>query len=160
MGASNEIAKNQIKFASDEGIHSYTIPEKWLIGEKYLEMSFLPDLVYEIKKAFSKGGDFMLSTSPVRHPDVHTKSLPGRKHALIAQNTGLIIKSVMEKIFVSGLIVFGGDTLMGIMQALECKSIEPLLEIEPGLALSTTIMNNKSCILSPSPEAMEMRISL
>ena len=49
------------------------------------------------------------------------------------------------------LAVFGGDTLMGIMQALKCEYIDPKLELVPGVALSLAKIKNKTIQLISKP---------
>lgn len=53
-----------------------------------------------------------------------------------AGNFGRLAADVMERAGFQLLIVFGGDTLAGIVRALDCQSIVPLAEIMPGVALS------------------------
>jgi uncharacterized protein YgbK (DUF1537 family) len=150
-GSLNEISRQQIKFAAVAGINNYSIPEQYLVAHDLSGGTILTDLVPEIRNTFENGQNFLLSTSSVGNPEVHPFSSKGRKYKLIAQNTGLIVKYILENISIAGLIVFGGDTLMGIMQALKGKSIEPLLEIEPGVALSFTIINEQKLYVITKP---------
>lgn len=150
-GSLNEISRNQIKFASVAGIKSYTIPEKWLIGENFLGEPLFSELISGIEKAFAKGDNVIISTSAIEDFKVQPEYSRGRIYGLIAQNTGIIIHSIMQKIPLSGLVVFGGDTLMGVMQALGCRYIEPKLEIEPGVALSLTVVNEETLYMITKP---------
>ena len=45
------------------------------------------------------------------------------------------------------LIVFGGDTLLGIMQAIRCRYIIPIRELRPGIVLSRAVCEDGSLTL-------------
>lgn len=53
-----------------------------------------------------------------------------------AGNFGRAVAAVIEQVDFQLVIIFGGDTFAGIVRALDCKSIVPLAEILPGVALS------------------------
>lgn len=56
--------------------------------------------------------------------------------ALIARNIGTIVKRTLEHAHIGTLIVFGGDTLLGIADQIGCHVMRPIREIVPGVALS------------------------
>lgn len=80
------------------------------------------------------GGRELLRSSSDLAEELHLdkSAIPGR----IAGTLGRIAAEILQKSRVSVLIVFGGDTLMGISSALHCKSVIPLAEPLPGVALS------------------------
>ncbi len=55
---------------------------------------------------------------------------------IIAANIGAIVKRTLDGTAVGTLIVFGGDTLLGIADALGCHRMRPVAEIVPGVALA------------------------
>lgn len=60
-----------------------------------------------------------------------------------AENFGQMVAAIIERMDFQLMIVFGGDTLSGIARSLGCKSIVPLTEILPGIALSKMHGSNK-----------------
>jgi len=56
--------------------------------------------------------------------------------SLIARNIGTIVKRTLEHVNIGTLIVFGGDTLLGIADQIGCHVMRPVREIVPGVALS------------------------
>lgn len=80
------------------------------------------------------GGRELLRSSSDLAEELHLdkSAVPGR----IAGALGRVAAEILRKAMVSVLIVFGGDTLMGIASALHCKSVIPLAEPLPGIALS------------------------
>lgn len=56
--------------------------------------------------------------------------------ALIARNIGTVVKRALEHAKIGTLIVFGGDTLLGIADQIGCHVMRPIREIVPGVALS------------------------
>ena len=55
---------------------------------------------------------------------------------LIAGNIGAIVQHALERSPVGTLIVFGGDTLLGIADKIGCHLMRPITEIVPGVALA------------------------
>lgn len=56
--------------------------------------------------------------------------------ARIAARLGALTAQVLARKKPAALIVFGGDTLLGIARALSCTSVTPLAELLPGIVLS------------------------
>jgi len=59
----------------------------------------------------------------------------GQAH-LVSQLGAALAPSVLR--CVGGLVLTGGDTATGMLQALECTGLDLVAEIEPGVVLSTT----------------------
>lgn len=55
---------------------------------------------------------------------------------LIAENIGAIVRRVLAHAAIGTMIVFGGDTLLGIADAIGCHLMRPVTEIVPGVALA------------------------
>jgi uncharacterized protein YgbK (DUF1537 family) len=56
--------------------------------------------------------------------------------ALIARNLGSLAKRLVEKGFDGTLLATGGDTLQGVLRALDSWDVIPVAEIEPGVEFS------------------------
>lgn len=64
--------------------------------------------------------------------NIPEEEIPGR----IANGMGRIVKSLVLSESLRSLIVFGGDTLLGIAEQLGCHAIKPISEIVPGVVLA------------------------
>ena len=65
---------------------------------------------------------------------------------IIADNTGRLVTNIIKENGVRNLIVFGGDTLIGILKNIECEYIIPIKEILPGVVFTKVVLKNKSFI--------------
>ena len=69
-----------------------------------------------------------------------TSCLHDSEHSTIQRqipvSLGKIARKILESMDVM-LVVFGGDTLLGVLDQLRVKEITPLTELEPGVVLST-----------------------
>ncbi|MGI6084929.1 MAG: four-carbon acid sugar kinase family protein [Acetivibrionales bacterium] len=63
----------------------------------------------------------------IKHEDVPT---------VIANNIGRIAGSLLMAEYIQSLIVFGGDTLLGIAKELGCNSIKPVTDVLPGIVFA------------------------
>ena len=57
-------------------------------------------------------------------------------YGLASQHLGKIVAEILREAAFSSIVVFGGDTLIAILKAMEVTGIRPLEEISPGLAVS------------------------
>jgi uncharacterized protein YgbK (DUF1537 family) len=56
--------------------------------------------------------------------------------SLIANNIGAIVKRMLDREPIGTLIIFGGDTMLGIADQIDCHLVRPLDEIIPGVVLA------------------------
>jgi uncharacterized protein YgbK (DUF1537 family) len=64
------------------------------------------------------------------------KSPPPEIFAELPGRLGILVKTIIEKTGPLNLVIFGGDTLLGIMKELEYDYIIPRTEIRPGVVLA------------------------
>lgn len=151
-GSLNHISRKQVQVASELGIKSHSIPRDFLQKSVSFAGSGFSELLTYIQEAYSNNEEFMLSTTPIKKTQ---NSLLPEKSTLdptkVSICSGVIVKSILEQIPYSTIVIFGGDTLMGIIQSLECDYIEPKLEILPGVALSVTFWYKKQICLITKP---------
>ena len=55
---------------------------------------------------------------------------------LIAKAHGKIVQEIVNRKMDVTVLMTGGDTLMGYMKIIGCSQLEPVCEIEPGVAVS------------------------
>ena len=93
--------------------------------------------------ALERSGRALLRVSGGRECLAETAALAARLSidpqtvpARIAARLGALTAQVLARKKPAALIVFGGDTLLGIARALGCTSVTPLAELLPGIVLS------------------------
>ncbi|TVR85322.1 MAG: four-carbon acid sugar kinase family protein, partial [Spirochaetaceae bacterium] len=58
-------------------------------------------------------------------------------HEMLPMVFGQVINSVVRKVMPGGLVVFGGDTVLGIMNSMGVSALYPVTELFPGIVVST-----------------------
>ena len=149
-GSLNNISREQVRYVADQGFTTYSIPPEWLrnpVTEQHLHSH---DLFLNITSALRQKQHVILTSTSLtsQHPKTSETDL---KYDEIPRNLGLIIKAILKNTGITSLIVFGGDTLMGIMEVLQCSYMEPQTEILPGVALSLTEMDGKKLTVITKP---------
>lgn len=76
------------------------------------------------------------------------KNIPLKEGALnISKELGKLTKHILDITDTDILIVFGGDTLISILNALNCSLIFPITEITPGVVLGKIKLSDKEIFL-------------
>lgn len=143
-GSLNRISFKQIKYAEDFlGFQSYVATPKQRLDSSYHKSKHAYEIYENINQQLIKYGRFIirygndpdemnLTAEMARKNDHDIKML----HSTIANNIGKLVVKVIKKKNVNTLIVFGGDTLLGIMKNLGVDNIYLITEILPGVVLS------------------------
>lgn len=69
------------------------------------------------------------------------KISPEEVRYLIANSHGRIVREIVSRRMDVTILMTGGDTLMGYMKNIGCSQLEPVCEIEPGIAVSVLEWN-------------------
>jgi uncharacterized protein YgbK (DUF1537 family) len=148
-GSLNPVSFEQVKYAEDKGFHSITIPSAMLSMKEIKEDLEIEKFVQEILEDQQKGKSVILkSISSLKDIPVN---LPRIIYNSIAERMGIVISNILEQTEYETCVIYGGDTLMGIMKAMKIKDIYPHDEILDGSALSRVIAGNKSLIFISKP---------
>ncbi len=139
-GSLNDRSCQQVFYARENGIATFVFPQE-LLSVPDLESN--PDfiqLIGKITRELKTGNDAIVNTSyfgkRVGEHNFETNS--GKDYfKSVSVKTGMLVSSILNKVAVNLLCVFGGDTLTGIMDLMGCDSIEPQSEILPGVALAS-----------------------
>ena len=67
-------------------------------------------------------------------------------HKTVSNATGQIVRSLLERGNFGTLVVFGGDTLMGIARACDWSAIVPRTEVSAGITVATPLGSNLTVI--------------
>ncbi len=117
-----------------------------------------PDLAALVQRAF-KGITGVLIETALNREEVEALSREGENRGLdtaargkrIATNMGSAAKALLDAGFDGTLCFFGGDTLSAALQAMKCRGLKPLAEIEPGVVLSeAALFDREITIVSKS----------
>jgi uncharacterized protein YgbK (DUF1537 family) len=151
-GSLNDISAAQVKYARDHQMPTHTISSKWLYGEEFLSDPEFDVLTDYLRTALIKSENIILTTTDIRETgEIPVSQHGARQYETISKKIGSVVHAIFHEAAFSTLIVFGGDTLMGIMGALSCKIIEPKMELLPGVALSLTEVNGRKIHIITKP---------
>lgn len=135
-GSLNPIALSQVSFAINNCGYSnqvLTLEQKLALDEDVRDYSTLELVLNSQGKAviWSKGTqeDIRKTNEMASKKNLKYEDVP----ILIANNIGKMVGSVIKSGCVQSLIIFGGDTLLGIAKHLGCSSIMPISEVLPGV---------------------------
>lgn len=67
--------------------------------------------------------------------------------AQVAANMGRLAQAVLGREPGTSIVIFGGDTLLGVMEQIGCRSIVPLEEFQPGVVLSEAACRGRELLL-------------
>ncbi|WP_195267626.1 four-carbon acid sugar kinase family protein [Eubacterium sp. 1001713B170207_170306_E7] len=127
------VSADQLKKARATGIPVFKLSD-------YLELSGkdnqgLDRLLREL--AGQAGHTVILSSSDIEKPCPFSPAR-GADRACVADRLGYITRCVAEALGYKDIAVFGGDTLLAVLNHLGLTDLRPVDEIEPGVVLSET----------------------
>lgn len=136
-GSLNPITKRQIAYALGRGIHRICITDEERLCGNFSEAR-LGQIAEECRHYAGMLIDGSCCSTTGRAE--MTSCLHDSEHSTIQRqipvSLGKIARKILESMDVM-LVVFGGDTLLGVLDQLRVKEITPLTELEPGVVLST-----------------------
>ena len=136
-GSLNPITKRQIAYALGRGIHRICITDEERLCGNFSEAR-LGQIAEECRHYAGMLIDGSCCSTTGRAE--MTSCLRDSEHSTIQRqipvSLGKIARKILESMDVM-LVVFGGDTLLGVLDQLRVKEITPLTELEPGVVLST-----------------------
>lgn len=150
-GSVNQIAIDQISFAKKRGYRAITLSPKQKLNSHCHEFQDfnkdnLDDKIIKGLKEFHK---VILESVSSREQILITKEFAINKGIpletipfCIVNNMGEIVKRVLDKFLIGNLLVFGGDTLFGIIDKIQCEGIFPIKEIAPGVVAAKAVFKD------------------
>ena len=149
-GSVNITSLKQCKYAEKIGYRSDSLKFGNIISEDYKNSdNYITDKEYFKEKINNK--KFLLRTSDSE--DVIKKAIEyTEKNSIsmedltsnIANSTGQLVSDLIKEQNINNLIIFGGDTLMGILKNIGCHYIIPISEIFPGVVFTKAVGKNIS----------------
>ena len=150
-GSLNNTSIEQMNHAKNIGFTGVTLSPEQMLKRDYIK-SYECDLLVnringylaENKRAYIETADGATDIKNCRQYIVDNNTDTDMPHLLIARNIGNLVKRIINERQVSNLFVFGGDTLLGIIEALDIKGVTPLSEICPGVVASKILSEKYS----------------
>lgn len=140
-GSVNELSVTQVSYAEKAGIKSLTLDFDLLLRDSYLDSPEYENQIIASLRNLNDHGIFILKTVGGKR-DIGSviekaKKLPEEDlYNRITRSIGLLVRGIMQRIQIGTLIIFGGDTALGIVKQLNCKTIQPGYELLPGIPIS------------------------
>lgn len=149
-GSLNKISRNQIRFAHEKGVKIITIPQKLLSNSDFKSSLHFRKILMDLQEELEAGRNVILSSSDIQN-EPNKKNLKEADYDYVSKQIGSIVALLFNELHISSLFVIGGDTLMGIMNRLNCDSIAPKTEILPGVGLSLASFKNNNIHILTKP---------
>lgn len=154
VGSINQVSLDQIGRATRQGYPLVRLTFEQQLSRDYYHRGESAGLLDSITAALLQKQQCIVSTLDNRGQlqeaaqYAHRIALdPAEISTRIASNMGLLVRHLLRRPVPVTLIVFGGDTLLGIMQAIRCRYITPLRELRPGIVLSCAMCENGTLAL-------------
>ncbi|MHB8065070.1 MAG: four-carbon acid sugar kinase family protein [Ruminiclostridium sp.] len=133
-GSINEDSIYQVSFAEKFGFESILLTSEQKNTEGYMKTSLGEELAEKIIKKITDAGRVIIKTVN------HREDIDVKDSAInIASSLGALTNQILSHGIKCSLVVFGGDTAIQIIEAIECVGLTPLEEIVPGVAVSKAI---------------------
>ncbi len=148
-GSVNITSLKQCKYAEKIGYYSNSLKFSDIILEDYKNCNnYISDKEY-LKEKISNNKKFLLRTSDsedvikkaVEYTEKNNISMENLT-SNIANSTGQLVSDLIKEQNIKNLIIFGGDTLMGILKNIGCHYIIPISEIFPGIVFTKAVGKN------------------
>lgn len=136
-GSLNTVARRQVQYAQQFcGYKRMEFPlERMLLADERELRKIADELLADCRdseKIAVEVPDYNPSAHKLAKMDTALRDLPSK----IVSSIGAVTKEILCRGRADVLIVFGGDTLMGIMRELHCDVMQPITEIETGVVLA------------------------
>lgn len=138
-GSLNTISLNQARYAERlDHVRSHAFTAKQKTQDGYVNTPEGQTFTEMVAGELRQPGTVILKSVALSKEDESFVAAKG-SHVSIAANMGSIACSILEHAKVDLLVVFGGDTLFGIVSRMNCRAIIPQVEILPGIVQAKLI---------------------
>jgi uncharacterized protein YgbK (DUF1537 family) len=139
-GSVNPVAVAQITYGESIGFSAFTLSPGQKLDAIYAQSPGCGDFVRRVTDELERGGRVIVrSVEEIAEIELskryaRSKGLPENEISRrVADNIGEITLRVLSGIRVGTLVIFGGDTLHGVLSKMRCAGVVPLAEISPGV---------------------------
>ena len=140
-GSVNDISIAQTEYAEMAGVKSKLLSLTELLKKSNSDSQVHKSYIKSILDGLSRDGCFILKTASSKEDVISLlDQAKGYKnqdlYEGIAEGIGFLVKQIVKRYTIGTLVIFGGDTAIGIIHQLDCKGIFPKTELMPGIVLS------------------------
>lgn len=154
-GSMNSISHGQVSNAVKHDWHGLPLAQDLLSNSELAFSAYRKNITNQLQQHYEQQQNVILSTVELDVQSDTSKQasaqIANEHFDLVAHRIGALVVDILNEIPYQTLIVFGGDTSLGIMKALGCQSIEPIDELLPGVALSIARLETSSFFLITKP---------
>ncbi len=145
-GSLNEVSRGQVRHAEHSGIPSHFLDPRF-VGMGAKRRTFRRDLALRIASALTSTGAAILTTQTSGAGYAAFKGSSGRSGRAVAGAVAGVVREVMSFARPSTLVLFGGDTAFGIVDALGIEGFQPVREISQGVVVSRARQGGRDLFL-------------
>lgn len=149
-GSLNITSREQVEFAKNKGVITIVFSQKLIANSDFKIASEYKQIVKKIKAEYEFGRNIIITTIDSKNWESPVDSGKSSHH-LFSKQTGKIISAIIDEIRITTLCVFGGDTLIAVMNELGGKYFKAKNEMLPGVAISKTNISTGSIYLLSKP---------
>ena len=140
----SDVTCAQVRSAEAAGVNSVVVPFHDLLSGEKSRAEFVSAAVESLKS----GRDTMVvSSSTLSREELEKARLEGEKHEMVLSEVsdyvrgemGALAAEILAAAKVSGVFVTGGDTALGLLEALEADGSEILSEVSVGIPMMRLI---------------------
>lgn len=131
-GSMNPISLEQVAYAEKTGFHAVRVPVERLL-ENGLESAAGKAFLDELWMEYSENRHLLIDTGAANAAHGGRPEEIGKN---VAALLGAILKNLLDRGAASRLMIIGGDTLLGFMDAIGCRELSPRREILQGVVES------------------------
>jgi uncharacterized protein YgbK (DUF1537 family) len=148
-GSVNPITAAQLDYAEKHGFLRIRLKPEERLDLKFWASSLGQERISQWKELLTQHSCVILDSNDMPgcedtkdYAEAHGLSLDEIR-VRIAASYGYILKVLLEGGLNSTLMITGGDTLLGCMEQLEVREMEPVCELAPGTVLSRFSLGEK-----------------
>lgn len=145
-GSVNKVSIKQTEYALQHGYTLIPLFPEQILNQEYFYKEEGQNLIKNIVREIKNNKKIILKTEGrTENYDkfieyAKEKGIPQEKlHVIIAESLGKITAEIIKQTKIGNIIVFGGDTALGIMDAISCHGASVKKEISPGVPISEII---------------------
>ena len=155
--STNQVTIDQIHYAENLDFQVFTLTPEQKLSAGYFDSDEGEAFTDEIAQAFNRKNRVVIESvndknqlTQANHAAEEMGLSLEEARIQVQINIGKITKQLLDKTKTGSLVVFGGDTLFGIIENLGIKGMIPLVEITPGVAAAKTISDYDLLLITKS----------
>ncbi len=149
-GSLNVASLGQVDYVKNQGVTTLFLSRDLVFDSNFKTTDDFKEILKRIRAEFSRERSVVISTKEPIYLK-NTDNTNNKFHQSFSRQTGHIISAILDEVNINTLCIFGGDTLMAIMQESGGRYIEAKNEILPGVACAKTNLYSGTITLLSKP---------